>query len=159
MGLDMYLSGKKFLWTGERQKVDVSKLMPLGFKHEPKEIRFEIMYWRKANAIHKWFVDNVQDGEDDCKTYPVSVEKLSGLRETIKEVLTDMARVVHRLNRKIVPAKAKSVLPTTSGFFFGGEEYDEFYWKGLEDTLKMLNQILDNPEMYKDIEFDYHSSW
>lgn len=27
----------------------------------------EIGYWRKANHIHKWFVDCVQDGEDDCE--------------------------------------------------------------------------------------------
>ena len=26
----------------------------------------QIASWRKANAIHKWFVDNVQDGVDDC---------------------------------------------------------------------------------------------
>ena len=24
----------------------------------------QIASWRKANAIHKWFVDNVQDGVD-----------------------------------------------------------------------------------------------
>jgi hypothetical protein len=22
-------------------------------------------YWRKANAIHRWFVEHVQDGNDD----------------------------------------------------------------------------------------------
>lgn len=35
-------------------------------------IMTEIAYWRKANHIHKWFVDNVQYGVDDCGTYEVT---------------------------------------------------------------------------------------
>ena len=29
------------------------------------------IYWRKANAIHGWFVKNAQQGIDDCRTYSV----------------------------------------------------------------------------------------
>jgi len=36
--------------------------------------REEVGYWRKANHIHKWFVDNVQNGVDECLTYQVSIE-------------------------------------------------------------------------------------
>ena len=36
-------------------------------------------YWRKANAVHNWFVDNVQDGNDGCKHYWVSKEDLQKL--------------------------------------------------------------------------------
>jgi hypothetical protein len=63
MGLDMCLS-----------KVN-------GWKFElvESEVIEEVMYWRKANQIHKWFVDNVQDGVDDCKEYWVSEEKLQEL--------------------------------------------------------------------------------
>lgn len=44
-------------------------------------------YWRKANAIHKWFVENVQDGEDNCEEYDVSLEKLRDLLETCMKVI------------------------------------------------------------------------
>jgi hypothetical protein len=50
-------------------------------------IELSTAYRRKANAIHKRFVDNVQDGEDDCKDYYVSKEKLYKLVETCREVL------------------------------------------------------------------------
>lgn len=47
----------------------------------------EVGYWRKANAIHKWFVENVQNGEDDCGRYEVSKEQLEELLDVCKEVL------------------------------------------------------------------------
>ena len=52
MGLDMYLD--KYV-AGKAEDEDES-----------------FGYWRKANQIHKWFVDNVQGGIDDCRPYPVS---------------------------------------------------------------------------------------
>lgn len=42
----------------------------------------EIAYWRKANAIHRWFVDNVQNGTDDCHIHNECTQ------EILKELLT-----------------------------------------------------------------------
>ena len=39
----------------------------------------EVMYWRKANHIHAWFVKNVQDGIDNCAEYYVSPDNLREL--------------------------------------------------------------------------------
>lgn len=50
----------------------------------------EVAYWRKANAIHKWFVDNVQDGKDDCREYDVDLDNLEELRGTCVRLLTEM---------------------------------------------------------------------
>lgn len=47
-------------------------------------------YWRKANSIHKWFVDNVQNGEDDCGTYEISIDTLRKLRAVCVRVLDKM---------------------------------------------------------------------
>ena len=47
-------------------------------------------YWRKANAIHKWFVDNVQNGEDDCGTYDIDVLTLKKLRNVCRKILNKM---------------------------------------------------------------------
>jgi len=110
-----------------------------------KYITWEVMYWRKANAIHRWFVDNVQKGKDDCGSYSVDREQLKDLFETIKRVLDN-----HDL--------AEEELPTQSGFFFGGTEYDEWYWKDLERTYEKLNKLLKNKEI-EDLDFEYHSSW
>ena len=79
MGLDMYLKGKKFLWTDERKKLKVSGVkLPKGV--EISGIEFNVGYWRKANAIHNWFVENVQKYDDDCGTLRDgrSVEKIKG---------------------------------------------------------------------------------
>lgn len=36
-----------------------------------------LMYWRKANAIHKFFVDNAAHGVDDCKPVQVTIDVLN----------------------------------------------------------------------------------
>ena len=100
--------------NSEQEKYDdkISKADQIVLTPHPKEaarllnIEVQLMYWRKANAIHKWFVDNVQKGTDDCGTYEVSTDKLKELLDIINEILSDKS-------------KAKSLLPTTNGFFFG----------------------------------------
>ena len=47
----------------------------------------EVCYWRKANQIHKWFVDHVQNGVDDCGEYKVTEEQIDELRELCKELV------------------------------------------------------------------------
>jgi len=146
MGLDMYLIGKKYLFMeDEKLKEDIKKLHPemLGEAHS---INFEEMYWRKANAIHKWFVDNVQEGNDNCGDYYVEKEKLQELLEIVIQISED-----NQL--------AEELLPTQEGFFFGETEYDEHYFEMIEYTKKHLKEILDNWEKYKTTSFYYNSSW
>ena len=83
MGLDMYLSRKKYVGANyEHRKVKGEIHINIGEKHLPVDfnkvtyIEEEVGYWRKANQIHKWFVDNVQDGEDNCELHYVSLESL-----------------------------------------------------------------------------------
>jgi hypothetical protein len=157
MGLDMYLYAKKYIWTKydknnpnveQEFESEVNKVIgQKGSIGKVKYITYEIMYWRKANAIHKWFVDNVQDGKDDCESYDVSKEDIQKLYKVIGEVLKDHD-------------KAEELLPTSSGFFFGGTEYDEYYWSDLEDTYNKLGEILhDKENKYEGFDFEYSSSW
>ena len=104
------------------------------------------MYWRKANAIHKWFVYNVQNGEDDCKRYYVSEEKIQELVRLCKTVLK---------NRDL----AKDLLPTQEGFFFGGTSYDEYYFQTLEETAKELSKMLREDKNNQYVSYYYTSSW
>ena len=56
---------------------------------EVEDISEEVGYWRKANAIHAWFVDHVQDSIDDCDYHhEVTKEILEELRDTCIKVVT-----------------------------------------------------------------------
>lgn len=105
----------------------------------------EIGYWRKANQIHKWFVDNVQDGVDDCGEYKVTKEQLIELRNRCEAVL----------NNNVL---SEDLLPTQSGFFFGDTGYGQGYYYDLENTKRIIDDILENKSYCLDNLY-YSSSW
>lgn len=147
MGLDMSLSAKWFVPFG-KGKVKVTGLKEVTEKNI-QHIAIEVIYWRKANAIHAWFVKHVQDGNDDCEEYLVNREDIALLLNDLKSVLGS--------RKNIGPSKqALSKLPTKSGFFFGGTEYDEYYWEELERTKVELEKCL---KMDSNWTFYYSSSW
>jgi hypothetical protein len=145
MGLDMYLNAKRYVGYGEDElsdKVTEAAKSPFG---PIKIVEAEAMYWRKSNAIHQWFVKNVQDDVDDCGEYDVDRSQLRELMETCQLVLADHKR-------------APELLPTQSGFFFGGTDYNEMYFADIESTATALEKLLSVPEpagWY----FVYTSSW
>ena len=154
MGLDMYLTRRTYTgnkWRKEKEQVKIklpkttSKIVgPIDHIKQEKVsyIEEEIGYWRKANAIHKWFVENVQDGEDDCKEYVVNKENIEKLLKLCK--LT-----------KENPKMARKFLPTASGFFFGDVDYDEYYFECINDTIKFCEEALKSPN----VRIIYSSSW
>lgn len=148
MGLDMYLNAERYLWdfgeNSDKELADnIGQLIGLPVDRKVKTITVEAGYWRKANQIHNWFVQNVQEGKDECQEAYVSRDDLKQLRETCQKVLDN-----HDL--------AESLLPTSSGFFFGGTEYDDWYFKDLEDTVKIIDDALKLPDQW---DFNYRSSW
>jgi len=147
MGLDMYLEKEYSLWdSNEAEKKEKILAMFPELKRKPQYIKvsIEVIYWRKANAIHSWFVNYVQ-GEDDCGRYDVTCEELKELLGTVKRVLADKSL-------------AERLLPTQEGFFFGGTEYDEYYFSDLENTQKSLEEVISAPD-FGSAEYYYHSSW
>ena len=147
MGLDMYLTAKRYIYDfGDDGKALREKLQDLKVNGmNVKELSYEAGYWRKANAIHKWFVDNVQRGTDNCGVYFVTAEQLEKLLELVNEVLR---------NRD----KAAELLPTASGFFFGSLIYDEGYFDDLLQTKAIIENILSIDDLPK-YDFYYSSSW
>ena len=95
MGLDMYLHAHKYTSKYSEKNLN-ERLIDVVKEVEPEFpvydnlksviIDIEVGYWRKANHIHKWFVNNVQDGKDDCGEYYVSEEDLKKLLELCKKV-------------------------------------------------------------------------
>lgn len=147
MGLDMYLTAKRYIYDFDdegkalREQLESFKVNGM----EVKELSYRAGYWRKANAIHKWFVDNVQEGSDNCGEYLVTTEQLERLLELVNEVLR---------NRD----KADDLLPTHNGFFFGSLIYDEGYFDDLIQTKAIIENVLalDNFNRY---DIYYSSSW
>lgn len=159
MGLDQYLYAKKYyssteFWGKENAEmfekiVDAANMR--GFTHKNDEnfnsvyVEVQCAYWRKANQIHAWFVNNVQDGNDNCAEYYVSREKLQQLVDECEAVIKDKD-------------KAEEILPTQSGFFFGNTEYDDWYMHDIQYTAERLRELIQLGES-ESVEFYYSSSW
>jgi hypothetical protein len=155
MGLDMYLTKKTYIGNKWRTGAQLIKVIVPNEKDQKgtipvksinseriSEITEEFGYWRKANAIHNWFVENVQKGVDECQESYVDTEQLKNLLAIVNEVLEN-------------PSKAEQLLPTTKGFFFGSQEYDEYSFQDLRDTKAIIEKALAE----NDGTFYYQSSW
>ena len=130
---------------------------PIDYAYNHFTYVFPIITWRKANAIHKFFVDEVQEGNDNCQRHYVTRENLEELLEIINTILE-----IKDSTEKIT--KAKELLPTDiEGCFFGSEEYDDWYFENLEDTKKVLDKLFAYEETAEDghhfDNFYYQSSW
>lgn len=169
MGLDMYLEIRKSEYRskysknkGSRLKLeypkDITEFIPdLTDLRISRQTNYEVGYWRKANQIHNWFMQNCARRDeydnpiDDCRPIEITVDKLEELLDTCKKVLAD-----HSL--------AGSLLPTTDGFFFGSTEYDDYYFGELEQTVEIIEPVLKFAKHKLEIkdyawEVYYQASW
>jgi len=105
----------------------------------------EIGYWRKANHIHNWFIENCAAGLDDCEPITVDKDDLISLRHTCIECLNS-------------PDDASIILPCKSGFFFGAENYDSWYFSDLSNTVTIIDQALNEADFNVD-KVQYTASW
>lgn len=174
MGLDMYLEAEKYIGVYKKIREpflnvskkaycepekayddfsDVEKVPTKGIKY----IEYEIGYWRKVNWIHKWFVDNVQGGQDDCQNHYVLEKNLKDLKALCEELLKSKDE-----------KEALEKLPPCGEFFFGCSEpqklnekdkqcFWEEYWSSLQETVQILEKAI-NLQM-QGMEIFYYSSW
>jgi len=172
MGLDMYLSAKRYLWTDKDKAISEKVGEIIGVNGDQqrrfngsslvvKEISLEAMYWRKANAIHGWFVENVQDGDDDCKEYEVERSQLEALRDLCSKILTRHEAMKTMSDEQIEEMddldEDEESLEPTAGFFFGSTDKDEWYYEDLKNTAEGLRRVLET--LPDDYSFSYHASW
>ena len=192
MGLDMYLIRKTYAknWDHREKRHKITK-RNLGkeLKHiNPEKINYieeEVGYWRKANAIHSWFVKNIQNGVDDCGEYRVELNDLIKLKKACNTILSSI-EVKHGVIQNGASMKAgesemtpnfevgkmimnedicEELLPTQSGFFFGSTNYDEWYINDLKDTIQVIENLekdtwaADSGEKYLKGDVYYLSSW
>jgi len=156
----MYLSAEKYFSDYEfknQQHRDTCKAISqsAGITLDPSSpglyVKATIGYWRKANAIHKWFVDHVQDGVDECQQTQVE-------REHLQELLDLCNLIWKNQNNKTGINEAEQKLPRHAGFFFGSTEMDKGYWDDIAETIDILTRVLSD-ERLEDCEFYYQSSW
>jgi hypothetical protein len=185
MGLDMYLYAEAY--TSQYSSEDLNKeIRKLFSKHVTDitlgsiSVRFEVGYWRKANQIHNWFVQNCQDGIDECKESYVSRSHLEELLKICEEVKASLELTPGKVNdghtmeddgkggynqvpilvdgMKVVnPDRALELLPPSQGFFFGSSDIDEYYAQDIDDTIEILTKALALDSSL--FEFSYRASW
>ena len=174
MGLDMYLEVRKTISKYDYSDYDrqtdewppptstqyeaLGNFAPAEFDKyadfAPITVSYPIGYWRKANAIHGWFVSNVQGGNDNCGSYYISREQLADLRDACESVLKVPVGI------SMEDAASNADLLPTQGFFFGSYEMDGYYVEDLKMTIEIINHALSViPDNDWDWSFYYSSSW
>ena len=155
MGLTMYLTRKYLISKryGEEIKGSVEvyingELTSIAL-NRLGHISEEVVCWRKANAIHGWFIDNVQDKQDDHKVHQVDSCKLRQLLELCKKVLSKAHIKTTDGRRKIGNVKEISrLLPTIYGSYYGDTDYADAYIADLEYTIRELSAVLQEDEEF-----------
>ena len=181
MGLDMYLTKKTYVKNWDYQKPEHKHKVTIKLGNKVRKdikperisnIVEEIAYWRKFNALHNWFIQNCADGEDNCREMYVSKEHVIELVDTLKKVKASLDKSAKKTikietgwangektygdvevfsNTKV----ADELLPTQEGFFFGGVQYDQYYYDSVVNAIETFEGILTetNGDYY------YQASW
>lgn len=152
MGLDMYLDCVTMFYDTSNEDARDAAVMPVNIKNDRvKSITESMIYWRKANQIHRWFVNNVQNGEDNCGTYLVNRDDISSLLAAVTVVLDAKDKSLD-----LGIERANSLLPPV--------EVGERYWSVLDRTKKELEDLLAEMDLtdpkgnfYQ--HYTYSSSW
>lgn len=182
MGLDMYLSKKTYVkqWEHNKPEEQFEVSVKLGGKPFKKidsgrisYVTEELMYWRKANQIHGWFVHNTQEIVEEVKYY-VTKEDLDNLLDVCKQVLDVMSKskmktvqirsgwsggeeIYSDVETYDCEDEIRELLPPTEGFFYGSYEIDEWYKNNIEETVEFLERELPKCDEHDD--FEYYASW
>jgi len=160
MGLDMYLYKRTYVQNWEhnppeqQHQIEVKKNGVVRTDIKPNRICYiteQVAYWRKFNALHGWFINECTAGVDECQNINVEEDKMKELLETLKEVSSNFD-------------KAEELLPPVQGFFFGGDEIDEYYKEEVISTIKIIEDLLEEHEQSKEHglysgDFEYRASW
>lgn len=103
----------------------------------------DVCDWRKFNALHNWFVENCQNGIDECQYSFVS-----------KEQLVELLAILNQLT----PENCSELFPTQDGFFFGSTDYNDWYWEDVKQTREILPELIENFD-WENESLVYASSW
>ena len=86
-------------------------------------------YFRKVNFLIPFVESKIGHELEDCEVVKLTKDNLESLVELCKEVLAHHD-------------KAEELLPTRDGFFFGGTEYDEWYFNDVQEVHDEVSDLL-----------------
>lgn len=133
MGLDQNLYEKHYIgqeYLNDKSSFSCTRInngVEVPIKGNIVYVITDVGYWRKANQIQEWVnthVGTLDNGVD----MTIDGAELLQLREACVAVLAD-----HSL--------AEDILPTSVGFFFGSDEYDDYYYAQLQDTIDIIDKL------------------
>ena len=102
----------------------------------------QIGYFRKVNFLVKYFEDTCNLNVENQIPLRVYREDIEKLKNRCRKVLDDHSIV-------------KEILPTVDGFFFGSTNYDEYYFRDVQEVYDYCLRLLD---MFDDLQ-DEESIW
>lgn len=125
---------------------------PLLDFHKPAYNLDEVQYFRKFNALQNYFEERYDIG--NCEFHLITSEDIEDLLDIIEPIfkayrLEDISKA---------QALAEANFPTTSGFFYGSLEYDDYYFQDIDTlykTLLEMNALF--PELNYNQDFAYYS--
>jgi len=141
MGLDMFLydvteigpdrdKWPQWVWNGIYDRGD-------------KTVR--VAKLRKFNALHRWFVTEIQGGVDECEmSRRITADELKGLLAALKAIVEE-------------PSEGPLRLPVQPGYFFGSTEYGTWYEEEVRDAIPAIENAIKLTEAGRDLR--YLSSW
>lgn len=88
MGLDMYLNRRVGLKSSITHATDNDNEKVAEILGGAKVVASnEVCYWRKFNALHKYFIDKFgDDGTDNCRDFELGIEDLRELLSMLEEL-------------------------------------------------------------------------
>lgn len=112
---------------------------------EDSDSNVEIAYWRKHNRLHGWMEALYRDKGEE-----VTEENIGNSFNCVELELTESD--IEQFEAHVTD----QVLPETSGFFFGGDSYEEYeeYHRNAD-----LNFIKDAYAAFADGQKVYYNSW
>lgn len=101
---------------------------------EHKEHDEELFYYRKLNSLQNYFESNFNI--DNCEKVELTLDIVNDIKNLVDTVIKDNTE-----------ESAIKNFPTTNGFFYGGTDYDKWYFNNLNNISRDMNELLTK---YKD---------
>lgn len=139
MGLDMYLRGRAYKKSMEREKD--------GSGFDVSEVTYALAYWRKNHWLHGFICNQFADDVDDCNEIALGAE--------------DLELIVSRLRQWLEDPEA---LTASEGFFFGEQDSawrDECREKCARQipTIEKAIEWLEADQAHEWRSVEYQASW
>lgn len=149
MGLDIHidLANRKELEEVQAKNKAISERNDKAYQEHGEKAQYEAaielnpknsFYFRKFNALVEWANNNVGNVEN-CESVELTRTHIELLQNTLNN---------------LTPENCATKFPTCEGFFFGSQEYDQWYWEDVESAKEMCAEILETADWEQDaVEF------